>query len=53
MHLLAGSDRLIYSRHSTFSVTAALIGKIPPERQDDIDRWNLPVVAKRLIQHYI
>lgn len=53
MHLLALSDHLIYSKHSTFSVTSALIGKIPPARQDDVDRFNAKVVAKRLIQHYI
>lgn len=53
MHLLALSDHLIYSKHSTFSLTAAEIGNIPPARQDDVDRLNAKIVAKRLIQNYI
>src|SRR6478609_8277735 len=50
MWALAGCDWIIHSRHSTFSVTAALIGRIPRTRQRDIDRWNPRVVAKRWIQ---
>lgn len=50
MWALAGCDWIIHSRHSTFSVTAALIGGIPRNRQRDIDRWNPRVVAKRWIQ---
>lgn len=53
MHLLAACDHLIYSKHSTFSVTSALIGRIPPARQDDVDRWNPKVVLKRILQDRI
>lgn len=53
MHLLAGCNHLIYSKHSTFSVTATLIGGLPPERQTDIDAWSPKVVAKRIIQNRI
>lgn len=53
MHLLSGCDHLIYSKHSTFSVAAALIGRLPPERQTDVDRLNPKVVAKRLVQNYV
>lgn len=50
MWALASCDWLVHSRHSTFSVAAALIGGIPRGRQRDIDRWNLRVVAKRWVQ---
>ncbi len=50
MWALSRCDWLIHSRHSTFSVAAALIGSIPASRQFDIDRWNGRVVAKRWIQ---
>ncbi|MFH8251576.1 nodulation protein NodZ [Microbacterium sp. B2969] len=50
MWALARCDWLVHSRHSTFSVAAALIGGIPRSRQRDIDRWNARVVVKRWIQ---
>lgn len=50
MWALASCDWLVHSRHSTFSVAAALIGGIPESRQRDIDRWNPRVVTKRWIQ---
>jgi hypothetical protein len=53
MGVLARADHLIYSRHSTFSVTSAHIGRLPAARQDDVDRLNLPVVIKRIVQNYI
>lgn len=53
MWLLARCDHLIHSRHSTFSETSALLGGLDGARRDDVDRFNLPVVAKRLIQNYI
>ena len=53
MHLLARCDHLIYSKHSTFSVAAALIGRLPAERQTDVDRLNPKVVAKRFVQNHI
>lgn len=53
MYALAEVDRLIYSRHSTFSYTSRLIGDIPAERAYDVDKWNLTRQAKRLIQEYV
>ena len=50
MWALAHCDWLVHSRHSTFSVAAALIGGTPQSRQIDIDRWNPRVVVKRWIQ---
>ncbi|TIX48987.1 nodulation protein NodZ [Alteraurantiacibacter aquimixticola] len=50
MVALSRCDWLIHSRHSTFSVTAALMGDIPVERQFDVDRFNVKVVAKRWFQ---
>jgi Nodulation protein Z (NodZ) len=50
MWALASCDWLVHSRHSTFSVAAALIGAIPRSRQRDIDRWNPRVVLKRWVQ---
>lgn len=50
MWALSSCDWLIHSRHSTFSVAAALIGGIPRSRQRDIDRWNVRVVVKRWVQ---
>lgn len=47
---LARCDRLIHSRHSTFSVAAALIGAIPPSSQVDVDQRNSRVVLKRWFQ---
>ena len=52
MWLLSRADHLIYSKHSTFSVTSACLGRIGPDRQDDVDRFNLPVVVKRIVQNY-
>lgn len=50
MWALSSCDWLVHSRHSTFSVAAALIGGIPRSRQRDIDRRNARVVAKRWVQ---
>lgn len=50
MWALASCDYLVYSKHSTFSVASALIGRIPVDRQTDIDRYNFKVVAKRIFQ---
>ena len=52
MWLLSRADHLIYSKHSTFSVTSACLGRLKPDQQDDVDRFNLPVVIKRHIQNY-
>lgn len=52
MWLLSRADHLIYSKHSTFSVTSACLGGLRPDQQDDVDRFNLHVVAKRIIQNY-
>ncbi|MCU0947416.1 MAG: hypothetical protein MUF47_04095 [Porphyrobacter sp.] len=50
MVALSRCDWLLHSQHSTFSVTAALIGRIPNARQIDVDRYNAKVVVKRFIQ---
>ncbi len=50
MWALSRCDWLVHSRHSTFSVAAALIGGLPRSRQRDIDRWDVKVVLKRWIQ---
>jgi Nodulation protein Z (NodZ) len=50
MWALSRCDWLVHSRHSTFSVAAALIGGIPKARQRDIDRRNPRVVLKRWVQ---
>lgn len=50
MIALSRCDWLLHSQHSTFSVTAALIGRIPRARQIDVDRFNAKVVVKRFIQ---
>lgn len=50
MWALASCEWLVHSRHSTFSVAAAILGDISPSRQRDIDRWNPKVVVKRWIQ---
>ena len=52
MWALSRCDWLIHSRHSTFSVAAALIGGIPAARQIDVNRANLRIVAKRWFQEY-
>ncbi|MBI1402043.1 MAG: hypothetical protein GC147_02370 [Porphyrobacter sp.] len=50
MMALARCDWLLHSRHSTFSVTASLIGHIPPNRQVDIARLDPVVRAKQFFQ---
>lgn len=50
MVALSRCDYLIHSRHSTFSVTAALIGRIPQANQIDVDRFNAKVIIKQYIQ---
>jgi len=50
MWALASCDWLVHSRHSTFSVAAAVIGAIPHSRQRDVDRHNPRVVLKRWFQ---
>lgn len=52
MWALSRCDWLVHSRHSTFSVAAALIGGIPRSRQRDIDRRNARVVFKRWMQYW-
>lgn len=52
MWALSRCDWLVHSRHSTFSVAAALIGGIPKSQQRDIDRLNPRVVLKRWIQRW-
>jgi hypothetical protein len=53
MWLLAQSDELIYSRHSTFSITSSLIGRQSKSQLTDVDRRNLLVVIKRIMQNYL
>ncbi|MBI1218757.1 MAG: hypothetical protein GC186_09445 [Rhodobacteraceae bacterium] len=53
MWVLGRADHLIYSKHSSFSVTSALLGGLGPGRIDDVDRFNLPVVVKRLVQNHV
>ncbi|MDR6267659.1 nodulation protein NodZ [Roseobacter sp. N2S] len=53
MWLLSRCDHLIYSRHSTFSVTASYLGNMSRTQLDDVDRFSPKIVAKRLIQNYI
>jgi len=53
MWALSRCDHLIYSRNSTFALTAALIGCLKRTQQDDVDRWNLSVVGKRLLQDFL
>jgi hypothetical protein len=50
MMALARCNWLVHSSHSTFSVTAALIGRIPRERQVDVDRFNPKVRLKQAFQ---
>jgi hypothetical protein len=50
MWALSSCDWLVHSRHSSFSVTAAMIGGIPRSRQIDVDRFNPRVVLKRWVQ---
>ncbi|RPF72751.1 hypothetical protein EG799_07700 [Aurantiacibacter spongiae] len=53
MIALSRCEWLVHSSHSTFSVTAALIGDIPPGRQRDVDRYNVKVQAKRWFQSWV
>jgi hypothetical protein len=53
MWALSRCDHLIYSRNSTFALTAALIGRLKRGQQNDVDRWNLPVVGKRILQDFL
>ncbi|WP_165853533.1 nodulation protein NodZ [Aurantiacibacter aquimixticola] len=50
MVALSRCDWLIHSSHSTFSVTAALMGGIPKKRQIDVDALNLKVRTKQFFQ---
>lgn len=50
MMALSRCEWLVHSSQSTFSVTAALIGGIPPERQFDVDRFNPKVRLKQAFQ---
>lgn len=50
MLALSRCDWLLHSSHSTFSVTAALLGRIPQKRQVDVDRYNPKVKIKQFIQ---
>lgn len=50
MLALARCDWLVHSRHSTFSVTAALMGRIAKSHQIDVDRFNAKVRLKQFIQ---
>ncbi|MDY7098697.1 MAG: nodulation protein NodZ [Pseudomonadota bacterium] len=50
MMALARCDYLLHSRHSTFSVTAALIGHITEDRQVDIAKYDPKVRFKQFVQ---
>ena len=50
MVALSRCDWLVHSSHSTFSVTAALMGGIPKSRQIDVDRFNPKVRLKQFVQ---
>ncbi|WP_084659605.1 nodulation protein NodZ [Rhizobium sp. IBUN] len=52
MWALSRCDWLVHSSQSTFSVTAALIGRIPETRQVDIDGRNPKVLLKRWFQSF-
>jgi len=52
MWQLSRCDFLVYSRHSTFSVTSAHLGGLTKAQLCDVDKYTPTVVAKRLIQHY-
>lgn len=53
MWLLSRCEHLVYSRHSTFSVTSSYVGGQTAKQLDDIDRYSFKVVAKRWIQSYV
>ncbi|MEO1421092.1 MAG: hypothetical protein AAFU66_09090, partial [Pseudomonadota bacterium] len=53
MMALARCDWLLHSRHSTFSVAAALIGRIPLGRQVDIARFDPKTRIKLYVQSRI
>jgi len=50
MWALSRAHWLIHSRNSTFSVAAALIGGITQDHQIDVEKNDVRLVAKRLIQ---
>jgi len=50
MMALARCDYLIHSGYSTFSVSAALLGRIPAAHQVDVDRLNPKVRIKQFFQ---
>ena len=52
MWVLSRCEYLIYSRHSTFSVTSSYLGGIPENRLYDVDMFSPNVVFKRFIQKY-
>lgn len=52
MWLLSRCDHLIYSRHSTFSVTSSYLGNMGPAQLDDVDWFSPKIVAKRILQNY-
>lgn len=52
MWALSRCQCLIYSSHSTFSVTSRLLGDLPPHAVVDVDARNPVVQLKRLFQDY-
>lgn len=53
MWALAACDYLIYSRNSTFSGTSALIGGHDADHLVNVDRFNMKIMAKRMVQDYL
>lgn len=53
MWVLGGCDHLIYARNSTFGVAATLIGRIPEDRQINLDAVNPKIMVKRWLQERI
>ena len=53
MWSLSKCDFLIYSKNSTFSLTSALLGRLQRHQQYDVDRLNISIALKRLVQGYI
>lgn len=52
MWLLSRCEHLIYSRHSTFSVTSSYLGRMRSTQLFDVDRYSPIIAAKRLVQRY-
>ena len=50
MLALSRCDWLVHSRHSTFSVTASLMGRLAQSRQIDIDAFNPGILFKQYLQ---